>query len=61
MKFSKAATDFAINVHVPYHITQATLVNPDRLALSIFMWVFDEQEEPTISSTMDDDLPSTRS
>ena len=49
MKFSKEATDFAIDVHVPYHITQARLVDPDRLALSVFMWVFGEQEEKTFS------------
>ena len=49
MKFSKEATDFAIDVQVPYHITQARLVDPDRLALSVFMWVFGEQEEKTFS------------
>ena len=55
MKFSKAATDFAINVHVPYHITQATLVDPNRLALSIFIWVIGDQEEKTFSYEIIDD------
>ena len=55
MKFSKAATDFAINVHVPYHITQATLVDPNCLALSLFMWVFGEQEKRTFSYDIIDD------
>ena len=46
---------FSVNVQVPYHITQATLVDPDRVALSVFMWVFGEQEVKTFSYDIIDD------